>query len=75
MSRPNLYQKRHEWVKWKGGRCPVAGDAVVRLQLRNLPAGSNTVETTASRYQWNDRGLPGDITAYIVLSVPEEQSA
>lgn len=70
MSRPVLFDKKHEWVPWKGGRCPVSDDTVVRLQLRNI---GQCQETTAARYQWANRGLPGDITAYQVLSVPEAQ--
>ena len=48
------------WIAWRGGDCPVAKDATVRIRMRN---GKEMI-LPAKSFFWVHHGRPGDIIAY-----------
>ncbi|NIG20566.1 DUF551 domain-containing protein [Pantoea sp. Al-1710] len=53
------------WIDWGGGKCPVADDAVIEVQLRNGEVINHLCETKI--LIWADRGMGTDIIAYRVI--------
>lgn len=52
-----------DWIEWNGGKCPVPGDTVVQVKLRDNLKGTNH----ACRYRWTRIGNYDDIIAYRVV--------
>jgi len=64
------------WTEWQGGECPVKGDALVSIRLRN----GKTYDGPAKRWLWgrprkgwDGEGEPsesgGDIVAYCEMEM------
>lgn len=56
--------KHEEWVEWKGGPRPVAGDTLVKIKFRNGTYGT----LFACELSWEHLGFPSDIVAYKVVN-------
>lgn len=51
-----------DWIAWHGGECPVDGDTLVNVQLRN--GGRIGGATRAGGLSWRHEGLYNDIVAW-----------
>lgn len=56
------YTDADGWIEWNGGKCPVPGDTVVQVKLRDNLKGTNH----ACRYRWTRICNYDDIIAYRV---------
>ena len=50
------------WIKWEGGECPVAPDALVQYVIRD--GDESTEPVRAMALDWGHRGCVSDIIAY-----------
>lgn len=53
----------NDWIEWKGGDCPVAGDVMVETKLRDGGNGS----AVAREWEWAHGPSSADIIAYRVI--------
>lgn len=54
--------EEREWIAWRGGECPVEGDTLVNVRLRN---GARIGDATrADRLSWGHEGICSDILAW-----------
>lgn len=56
-------------IKWKGGKCPVSEDDIVRVWLSSGDDG----EYYAHSWNWEHYGNDGDIIAYEVIEEAKEE--
>lgn len=54
--------EEREWIAWHGGECPVEGDTLVDVQLRN--GGRIGGATRACTLYWRHEGIYNDIVAW-----------
>lgn len=54
-----------QWIEWKGGECPVAGDVRVSIRFRNAQEYG---DFEAEKLSWKHYGLGADIIAYRVAA-------
>lgn len=54
-----------EWIEWKGGECPVDGDAYVAYELRGNVRGV----ARASFLGWHKQADGADVIAYCPLDI------
>ena len=53
------------WIEWSGGECPVDGDAIVEVKLRNSnPDSRQSNSDRAGDFYWSHEGSGYDIIAY-----------
>lgn len=55
------------WIPWTGGECPVPGDTVVDVELRN---GERFFDRESGYWDWRHSDLALDIIAYRVVKEP-----
>jgi hypothetical protein len=56
-----------DWIKWKGGECPVDGNVIVEIEVD----GAGLYEGLAYLWAWSHDGFI-DITRYRVVEAKEE---
>lgn len=61
-----------DWIKWGGGRCPVAKGTLVDVRHRDgeVYRGHQALVTNGGSYaarDWKFTGAPSDIAAYRVV--------
>ena len=55
-----------QWIEWKGGECPVAGDVMVTVRIGSL--GESSLPYRADGFSWKHYGSEADIIAYRVCA-------
>lgn len=58
-----------EWIDWRGGECPVDGNKIVDIKLRD---GEEVHGDKADILDWHHYGVSDDIIAYRII--PERGS-
>ena len=51
------------WIEWKGGECPVSGNTIVQIKMRDGVKDRDL----AKSYSWRNFGIDGDIIAYRIV--------
>lgn len=59
--------KMNDWIKWKGGECPVDRDVLVEI----VTAGRQLMENRAGNFDWSSLASLEGITRYRVVAVEE----
>jgi hypothetical protein len=60
-----------EWIKWKGGECPISEGARVDIKFRD----GGVSEHGHAGLRWDHIGLSGDIVAYRLSETHKESGA
>ena len=59
-----------DWIKWKGGECPVPSLSIVHVKLRN---GAVCSDTRADELDWNHSGYNYDIVSYKIIEIVKSE--
>lgn len=72
MSKPRVLHRPEEgWIRWNGGKCPLAPETVIRPWLKSIGEARRSYE--ARQLEWGKRlsggeRLPGSILGYRIVA-------